>query len=355
MMLHPIQALRLCSALWVVVYHATHSPTAAPGNSLWHNFAALGYLGVDIFFVISGYIMALNSHQSPPGLRQSLSFLGLRLARIYSGWWPVFLLCCVLLGSTILQSKDLLGSFFLYQLNFNVLVLPVTWTLTFELYFYAIVACSLLLPMHMRTRAFGWIGLLLLTTNTWWVMHARFEVENFHQTHYGMHLFLSPLCLEFVLGYQLQRLQPQLQRWLPTPAVVLMVSLCGTVLYFYAAYMAHKPSGLAGFFHGPERAVLGGCLAGSLLLIFLRLEKYLPRPPSLWGGNISYQIYLIHLPCIWLLDRFAIRTESHPPLIFIGAVLITTIIISSIFHYCIEKPVYQYCKKSIVRFTKFQA
>lgn len=346
MMLHPIQALRLCSALWVVVYHATHSPTAAPGNSLWHNFAALGYLGVDIFFVISGYIMALNSHQRPPGLRQALSFLGLRLARIYSGWWPVFLLCCVLLGSTILQSKDLLGSFFLYQLNFNVLVLPVTWTLTFELYFYAIVACSLLLPMHMRTRAFGWIGLLLLATNTWWVMHARFEVENFHQTHYGMHLFLSPLCLEFVLGYQLQRLQPQLQRWLPTIALLVGTTLCTAAVYLYAAHVAHKPSGLAGFFHYPERALLGGSLAGCVLLLFLRLEQYLPRRISLWGGDISYQIYLLHLPCIWLLERlFHNPWASSTPLRIITIVLATLFIAWSM-HFFVEKPIY---KKLIYR------
>src|SRR5690606_8737344 len=70
----PHSGAALLSALWVVLYHATHSPTVAPGNGLWHNFAGLGYLGVDIFFVISGYIMALNSHQRPPGLRQALSF-----------------------------------------------------------------------------------------------------------------------------------------------------------------------------------------------------------------------------------------------------------------------------------------
>ena len=41
-MLHPIQALRLFSVLWVVLYHAAHSPTVAPGNGLWHNFTGLG-------------------------------------------------------------------------------------------------------------------------------------------------------------------------------------------------------------------------------------------------------------------------------------------------------------------------
>ena len=342
MMLHPIQALRLCSALWVVVYHATHSPTAAPGNSLWHNFAALGYLGVDIFFVISGYIMALNSHQSPPGLRQSLSFLGLRLARIYSGWWPVFLLCCVLLGSTILQSKDLLGSFFLYQLNFNVLVLPVTWTLTFELYFYAIVACSLLLPQHLRTPSFWLIALSLLVTNVWWVAHARFEVENIGQTHYGMHLFFSPLCLEFLLGYQLQRLQPQLQRLLPTATLLAATFLCGAAVYFYAAHLAHKPSGLAGFFHYPERALLGGSLAACLLLLFLRLDRLLPQRLSLWGGDISYLVYLLHLPCLWMLTRWVPADAPwHLPTLIIG-----TLMLASFMHYAVERPLYRRIKNT---------
>lgn len=340
-MLHPIQALRLFSALWVVLYHAAHSPTVAPGNGLWHNFTGLGYLGVDIFFVISGYIMALNSQQRSPSLRQSLSFLGLRLARIYSGWWPVFLLCCTLLGSAALQGKDLLGSFFLYQLNFNILVLPVTWTLTFELYFYAVIALSLLLPQHLRTPTFWLLALGLLITNSWWVMHERFNIENIGQSHYGMHLFFSPLCLEFLLGYQLQRLQPQLQRIFPTLALLACTALCAAAVYGYAAYFAHKPSGLAGFFHSPERALLGGSLAGSLLLLFLRLGRYLPRRLSLWGGDISYLVYLLHLPCIWLLPRWL---PSDNPM-HLPALIAGTISLASLMHYTLERPIYRKCKR----------
>lgn len=347
-MLHPIQALRLFSALWVVLYHAAHSPTVAPGNGLWHNFTGLGYLGVDIFFVISGYIMALNSQQRSPSLHQSLSFLGLRLARIYSGWWPVFLLCCAVLGSAALQGKDVLGSFLLYQLNFNVLVLPVTWTLTFELYFYAVIACCLLLPKQLRTPTLALITLGLLVTNAWWVACGLFDVQNFEQTHYGMYLFFSPLCLEFLLGYHLQRMQPQLQRWLPTIALLVGTTLCTAAVYLYAAHVAHKPSGLAGFFHYPERALLGGSLAGCVLLLFLRLEQYLPRRISLWGGDISYQIYLLHLPCIWLLDRlFHNPWASSTPLRIITIVLATLFIAWSM-HFFVEKPIY---KKLIYRIT----
>lgn len=345
MLLHPIQALRLLSALWVVVYHATNSPNVAPGNGLWHNFTGLGYLGVDIFFVISGYIMALNSHHRPPGLRQALSFLAVRLTRIYSGWWPVFLLCCAVLGSAALQGKDLPGSFLLYQLNFNVLVLPVTWTLTFELYFYVVIAGSLLLPQRLRTPTFWLIALSLLATNAWWVAHARFEVENIGRTHYGMHLFFSPLCLEFLLGYHLQRLQPQLQRLLPTSALLAASALCAAAVYLYAAHIAHKPSGLAGFFHYPERALLGGSLAACLLLLFLRLERLLPRRVSLWGGDISYLVYLLHLPCLWLLTRWVpADAPIHLPALTIG-----TLMLASLLHYTVERPLYRHLKSIFAR------
>ncbi len=341
-MLHPIQALRLLSALWVVLYHAAHSPTVAPGNGLWHNFTGLGYLGVDIFFVISGYIMALNSAKRPPGLREALLFSKLRLARIYSGWWPVFILCLLVIGSAGWQSKDLLGSFWLYQLNFNVLVLPVTWTLTFELYFYGVIALGLLLPIRYRLASIGVVLLLLLACNSYWVIHERFTPENFSRTHYGLFLFASPLCLEFLLGYLLQRYQTRLQHLLPTAVLALITLASAAAVYIYAIYFAHRPSGLAGFFHYPERAILAGLWACSLLALFLRLGDWLPQKISLWGGDISYQIYLLHLPCLWLITPWT----THLPLAWrLMALLGSTLVAASAMHYFIERPIYQFIKK----------
>ena len=156
-----------------------------------------------------------------------------------------------------------------------------------------------------------------------------------------MHLFFSPLCLEFLLGYQLQRLQPQLQRILPTLALLACTAMCAAAVYGYAAYFAHKPSGLAGFFHYPERALLGGSLAGSLLLLFLRLGRYLPRRLSLWGGDISYLVYLLHLPCIWLLARWL---PSDNPM-HLPALIAGTISLASLMHYKLERPIYRKCKR----------
>lgn len=112
-----------------------------------------------------------------------------------------FPLCLLLYGTTgQLQGKDLLGSFWLYQFNFNVLVLPVTWTLTCELYFYAIVSLSLLLPRGWRLSVFWAFFAAIVVANVWWIVNDRYTVDEFERSHFGMYLYLSPLCLEFLLA-----------------------------------------------------------------------------------------------------------------------------------------------------------
>lgn len=345
-MQHAVQALRILSALWVVLYHARDHALLTPASGLWQSFVGFGYLGVDIFFVISGYIMALNTAEKTTfGGRFALRFLATRATRIYSGWWPVFLLCLLLYGLTgQLQGKDLLGSFWLYQLNFHVLLLPVTWSLTFELYFYAIVAVSLLLPRPWRVSVFWVFFAALILLNTWWLASDRYAVDQFESSHYGMYLFLSPLCLQFLLGYLLQRQQHRL-RTLPTSVIALLTLASAALLYWYATAMAHKPSGLSGFFHYPERALLAGLFATCLLSLFLAVERWLPRRMSLWGGDVSYMVYMLHLPVLLLFDRWAagpLHTVS--PVLNILLVLGATLALSTLLHRAIERPLYQWSK-----------
>lgn len=342
-MQHSIQALRILSAIWVVLYHARDHAQLVPPNGLWQSFISLGYLGVDIFFVISGYIMALTTAEQPSSLQQALRFLATRASRIYSGWWPVFLLCLLVYGTAgQLQNKDFIGSFWLYQLNFHVLVLPVTWSLTFELYFYAIVAVSLLLPRSGRASIFWAFFISLVLLNAWWLASGRYSVEQFESSHYGMYLFFSPLCLEFLLGYLLQRQQQRLLR-LPTGLIALLTLASAALLYWYASYMAYKPSGLSGFFHYPERALLAGMFSACLLMLFLASQRWLPRRASLWGGDVSYLVYLLHLPTLWLFDRWASLLTASPMLnllLLLGA----TLMLSALLHRVIERPLYQWCK-----------
>ncbi|MGY1845014.1 acyltransferase family protein [Modestobacter sp. SYSU DS0875] len=106
-----LTGLRLLAALWVVAHHLW---LFAPGDT-WRPLIAplaplldAGWLGVDLFFVLSGFVLA-HSHVATlgrrPGVRATLHFYRARLARI----WPTWLV--VLAGVTVglLVQRRLVG------------------------------------------------------------------------------------------------------------------------------------------------------------------------------------------------------------------------------------------------------
>ncbi|MCF6172900.1 MAG: acyltransferase family protein [Campylobacteraceae bacterium] len=89
-----MQFLRAFAALFVVFYHTAQHYFAVGGEHSWNFFSfmsKIGYLGVDIFFVISGYIMWYTTHNTQ-GLKGVLEFVYARLTRIYPLYWSFFLL-----------------------------------------------------------------------------------------------------------------------------------------------------------------------------------------------------------------------------------------------------------------------
>jgi exopolysaccharide production protein ExoZ len=144
-----LQVLRAVAVLLVTMLHAR----------LNISHAALGLpdfisYGVDIFFVISGFIMSsivLNSRQSP-GSGAAWTFLKRRLIRIFPIYWVFFLL--ILRRHLWPQAHFDLGylfSFFLlpnpYRPYFTMLV-DYSWTMMFEMYFYYVFAAVLLITVR---------------------------------------------------------------------------------------------------------------------------------------------------------------------------------------------------------------
>jgi peptidoglycan/LPS O-acetylase OafA/YrhL len=82
--IHALTAVRGIAAWWVVFYHFRELfPAGTP--ALFQQVAAQGYLAVDLFFILSGFVIALNYQNKVTDLRREtvLPFLGARLARIY--------------------------------------------------------------------------------------------------------------------------------------------------------------------------------------------------------------------------------------------------------------------------------
>jgi len=155
-----IQALRAVACLLVVAYHALESwgRIIAPGSrsiEAWPN----GSAGVDLFFVISGFVMLVSSARlraQPHGWR---AFMARRLERIVPLYWVLTLAkLCISLASPALtpgtkpDAWNIVASLlFIPARDAAGLirpVLPVGWTLNFEMLFYLVFAAALALRVH---------------------------------------------------------------------------------------------------------------------------------------------------------------------------------------------------------------
>lgn len=160
-----IQVLRLVAALLVVVTHATLYTTERlnPGLGVWR----FGAIGVDIFFVISGFVM-MASTRSLVGMPDGWKYFAMRrITRIVPIYWiatTVKLLTLLAIPAAVLHatlsSKVLMSYFFLPTRNVDGNVEPllgVGWTLLFEMAFYTIFAISLLV----RANTLAFCGIVL--------------------------------------------------------------------------------------------------------------------------------------------------------------------------------------------------
>ena len=134
--------LRGFAILMVFLFHSLPHYEAMNGGFYSLKFLmSYGFVGVDIFFVICGFIMMhLSSTERENGAGV---FLRKRIVRIYAGYWPCLLIAMIELGVNSPVGFDrisLFNSIFLTSIDMNQLVIPVTWSLTYELYFYVLFA-----------------------------------------------------------------------------------------------------------------------------------------------------------------------------------------------------------------------
>jgi exopolysaccharide production protein ExoZ len=184
-----IQYLRGFAALGVLLYHASQRAGATFGA---------GAAGVDVFFVISGFIMWTVSARRTAGPGD---FLVRRAGRIVPLYWTVTLLVVGLdlLRPSLFPNMRLDASHVIHSLLFLPygnqmgVVPPVIvpgWTLNYEVFFYVVFAFTLLLPAGRRawvlTAVLGGLCLLGL-----FLPHGRWPAVD---------TYCDPLVLEFVAG-----------------------------------------------------------------------------------------------------------------------------------------------------------
>ncbi|OJY75865.1 acyltransferase [Rhizobium sp. 60-20] len=308
-----IQYLRAIAAISVLCFHVS--------ETYGLNFK-IGAAGVDIFFVISGFIMWVTTEGRSLGPQE---FMWRRLIRIVPLYWiataatfVVAVLKPQFFFDTNSSVENLIGSLFFVPFMKDEALHPVVeqgWTLSYEMFFYLIFSISLLVPAFRRL---------------WFLMAALVAVVI---AHYLLPLgylsvFSQPVILEFAAGIAIGRLWKQSFR-LPFP-VSIGLMIIGFSLLIASGPLIHL-----------ERAVRW-CIPAVLLLsgaVFAERERGVPKVAFLhFLGDASYSIYLWHvltgIMVTALLLRIGVPHGLQPVLIVLGSLAFAIVC-----YLCIERPI----------------
>lgn len=344
-----IQTLRFLAALWVAAYHLNLMFGTGLNASWLKAILESGYAGVDLFFVISGYIMAKTTQDVPSTAKGAAVFLARRFLRIYSGWWPFFVIYLLYAISTggVGPETRLLSSFLLWPTLLPYHLVPIAWTLSFELLFYVCTAVMLVWNRHAAGKLLlAWAG-LVVALNAVWLATGLYHLDNLSEVGIVQWFFFYPLSLEFIAGFVLYG---YLQRrasapWWPWLAAATMFCVAIAV---YQRVGTFQMSGLAGFFHVSERTFLWGGFAVCLLAAAVLLENRGVTPLA-WAqrlGDASYSIYLGHI----LLIQLFVRTLSPgAPRAWVYVLVLTGIVLLLwLYHWWVERPLYRFAIRMLI-------
>ena len=302
-----IQVLRAFAAVSVVLFHAS--------------VLNIGYSGVDIFFVISGFIMGTIGVNERPTV-----FIANRLIRIVPLYWAVTVAICVLsfipgaFRTFAFDAENLTKSLLFipyYDQTGKIwpLVVP-GWSLNYEIFFYGVFAVGLLFR---RAIVFTIPVMVVLAIVGSMVPSANPL----------FHTYTNALLLEFAAGLALAHFQHIKGLWLG-----LALLGAGIALFVHAALTQLGTVDLDGF----ARLTIFGFPAILVVLGALSLERagHWPRLKFLEAiGDASYSLYLLHGFAVAFFHKFL-----HLPAPLMAVVILVSSLIGALLSYrFFERPV----------------
>jgi len=279
--MHSLQVLRAIAALLVVFSHIREKnlQNAADSTQIlqWFNF---GPYGVDIFFVISGFIIAYIMPVGQYSLGDVKEFLARRVIRVMPMYWVVTLAAFsvwlynpAMVNSSAPELTRVWQSFTLYPTDGRYLY-QTGWTLSYEMYFYFLFAATMLFGRFQRLL----LGIILATMVTIGVVYQPGPEDPL------FYLLTRHHLLEFMAGFAFCHFGKHLIGKMPITGAVL--SVAGVALILAKAFDA-----------GPifDTIYFWGLPAMALVFGMLLLERAIPWP-AYWVklGEASYSLYLTH-------------------------------------------------------------
>jgi exopolysaccharide production protein ExoZ len=339
-----IQSLRGLAALVVACAHLHSVELKFDPNPLLGNWAVVGVGGVDLFFVISGFVMVWVTRASQGIASDVPRFWFARVLRIYPLWWLVL---SVIVGLWLMKPEwvyssntgtpDILRSYLLFPAS-NPPLHAVGWTLIHEMWFYVVFGFILMAPAR-------WLPALLAAWATF-VVGAALALPK--PADPVLNLIRHPLTLEFIAGAAIGLFATQ--RTLPFGRPILILGC----FWLLSAALSIRENPPAAFVDEWTRIGLCGIPFAMILWGWVGLEQDGGDSPR-WSqalGNWSYALYLIHVPVFALVGRVAKPLSRPGPIdniALLAVALAVAIFAAFVLHVMFEKPIQRLSHKWLKR------
>lgn len=280
-----------------------------------------GYLGVDFFFVLSGFIITYAHKQDESTIAAARRYMSKRLTRIYIPYLPISFAIMFLysaLPSISQGDRDwgLITSIFLIPTQYPP-ALSVAWTLTYEMTFYCLFLTSYLTKWS-TLAILTWVGSIVIA----WIAQTAPTLPL-------ARVLLSPLNLEFVAGVAaaltVQHVSP---RYWP---MFLIGALFGIGSFFIWTGLANVNAETYRVWFGLSLAPLVVALVFFEHLGLIARIRY-----GIILGNASYAIYLVHNPVISITTRVVLTLHQWQTTVLLC--VISGTLGGVAYHYTVEKP-----------------
>jgi exopolysaccharide production protein ExoZ len=299
--------------------------------------------GVDIFFVLSGFIITHSASRYSGG-QQTLIFLKKRFIRVNPVYYVAACLFLAISWHWLMKNRLLPGTASILKAIFllpvadntwSASILPVAWTLCFEWFFYLLFA----LAIFARSRD----KVLFLSVLAFILVSGRYFL---HSGDIRIMFVTNPILFEFLLGMLIYRYYTYRT---PTAAFAAGLALAGITLFvcqgcWSKIYLASPDTVIDGSL-SLQRFILRGIPSGLLLCGCIFLEKR-GALTSLWNnrvvnwlGDASYSLYLTHYTVYSIGEAIALRLR--PALnadLSVCIWLLLGIIIGVLFYRAVERP-----------------
>lgn len=358
MKLGSIQLLRGIAAI-LIVYAFSISFTMGLGKFKdFYFLSQIGYIGQDIFFVITGFLIAYVSTQYH-GVEEGIVFLQRRFFRVNPLYYIASILCFSCQAAHSLYTSNALPrptGWVWTGIADTILVVPTGdelseympllqagWALAFDWLFYVLFFITVVTKVKRKLPVL--IGFIVLLAAAGYFIKP---------TDLRLSFVMNPILGEFLLGivaYQLYRRLHRVHAAIPAGLALAGIGWYIFLVFYGSGYISN-PHYILGGTESLQRLGRWGLPAGGIVFGCIMLEKQ-GKLPRLWNhslgrriGDASYSITLVGMAVLGLFGLLYAKTGLKlPPNIAILVQMVVAVIVGMGFYRWVERPLVRWLNK----------